>query len=336
MKVLVTGCAGFIGMHVCERLLARGDEIVGVDNLNDYYDVTLKQARLARLQQHPGFRFARLDIADRPGIASLFEQARPDAVINLAAQAGVRYSLQNPHAYVDSNLVGFVNLLEGCRHTGVKHLVYASSSSVYGGNTRMPFSEHDNVDHPVSLYAASKKANELMAHTYSHLFGLPTTGLRFFTVYGPWGRPDMALFLFARAILEDRPIDVFNHGRMQRDFTYIDDIAEGVVRTLDHPPMANPEFDTANPDPATSWAPYRICNIGNHQPIELMTYIEVLEQALGKVARKNFIPFQQGDVPATYAAIDALQSLTGYAPNTPVATGVARFVAWYREYYAVA
>jgi len=336
MKVLVSGCAGFIGMHVCERLLARGDEIVGVDNLNDYYDVTLKQARLARLQQHTNFRFVRLDIADRPAIASLFEQTRPAAAINLAAQAGVRHSLQNPHAYVDSNLVGFVNLLEGCRHAGVKHLVYASSSSVYGGNTRMPFSEHDNVDHPVSLYAASKKANELMAHTYSHLFELPTTGLRFFTVYGPWGRPDMALFLFARAILEDRPIDVFNHGRMQRDFTYIDDIAEGVVRTLDHPPMANPEFDTANPDPATSWAPYRICNIGNHQPIELMTYIEVLEQALGKVARKNFIPFQQGDVPATYAAIDALQSLTGYAPNTPVATGVARFVAWYREYYAVA
>jgi UDP-glucuronate 4-epimerase len=335
MKVLVTGCAGFIGMHVCERLLARGDEIVGVDNLNDYYDVTLKQARLARLQQHPGFRFTRLDIADRPAIASLFEQAGPDAAINLAAQAGVRYSLQNPHAYVDSNLVGFVNLLEGCRHAGVKHLVYASSSSVYGGNTRMPFSEHDNVDHPVSLYAASKKANELMAHTYSHLFGLPTTGLRFFTVYGPWGRPDMALFLFARAILEDRPIDVFNHGRMQRDFTYIDDIAEGVLRTLDHPPAANPEFDTGNPDPATSWAPYRICNIGNHQPVELMTYIEVLEQALGRVARKNFMPLQQGDVPATYAAIDALQSLTGYAPNTPVATGVARFVAWYREYYAV-
>ena len=336
MKVVVTGCAGFIGMHVCERLLARGDEIIGVDNLNDYYDVTLKQARLARLQPHPNFRFARLDIADRPAIASLFEQAGPHAVINLAAQASVRYSLKNPHAYVDSNLVGFVNLLEGCRHAGVEHLVYASSSSVYGGNTRMPFSEHDNVDHPVSLYAASKKANELMAHTYSHLFGLPSTGLRFFTVYGPWGRPDMALFLFARAILEDRPIDVFNHGRMQRDFTYIDDIAEGVVRTLDHPPTANPDFDTQDPDPATSWAPYRICNIGNHQPVELMTYIEVLEQALGKVARKNFLPLQQGDVPATYAAIDTLQSLTGYAPNTPVATGVARFVAWYREYYSVA
>jgi len=336
LKVVVTGCAGFIGMHVCERLLARGDEIIGVDNLNDYYDVTLKQARLARLQPHPNFRFARLDIADRPAIASLFEQAGPHAVINLAAQASVRYSLKNPHAYVDSNLVGFVNLLEGCRHAGVEHLVYASSSSVYGGNTRMPFSEHDNVDHPVSLYAASKKANELMAHTYSHLFGLPSTGLRFFTVYGPWGRPDMALFLFARAILEDRPIDVFNHGRMQRDFTYIDDIAEGVVRTLDHPPTANPDFDTQDPDPATSWAPYRICNIGNHQPVELMTYIEVLEQALGKVARKNFMPLQQGDVAATYAAIEALQSLTGYAPNTPVATGVARFVAWYRDYYGVA
>ena len=333
MKVLVTGCAGFIGMHVCERLLARGDELIGVDNLNDYYDVALKQARLARLQAHPNFRFARLDIADRPALATLFEQAQPHYVINLAAQAGVRYSLQNPHAYVDSNLVGFVNLLEGCRHAGVEHFVYASSSSVYGGNTRMPFSEHDNVDHPVSLYAASKKANELMAHTYSHLFALPSSGLRFFTVYGPWGRPDMALFLFAKAILEDRPIDVFNHGRMQRDFTYIDDIAEGVVRVLDLPPAANQDFDKDQPDPAASWAPYRVCNIGNHQSVELMAYIEVLEQALGRTAKKNFMPLQNGDVPATYASTEALQALTGYAPATSVATGVERFVAWYREYY---
>ena len=339
MKILVTGCAGFIGMHVCERLLSRGDEVVGLDNLNDYYDVALKQARLERLQAHVNFRFVRLDIADRPGMAALFEQTRPAGVINLAAQAGVRYSLQNPHAYVDSNLVGFVNILEGCRHAAVEHLVYASSSSVYGGNTRMPFSEHDNVDHPVSLYAASKKANELMAHTYSHLFSLPATGLRFFTVYGPWGRPDMALFLFAKAILDDRPIDVFNHGRMQRDFTYIDDIAEGVVRVLDQAPAANPGFDKDQPDPATSWAPYRVCNIGNHRPVELMTYIEVLEKALGRTARKNFLPLQDGDVPATYAAIETLQAVTGYAPSTPVSAGVERFVEWYmwyREKFAAA
>ena len=285
MKVLVTGAAGFIGMHVCQLLLARGDEVVGVDNLNDYYDVALKEARLARLAPDPRFRLARMDIADREGIAALFAKERPQRVINLAAQAGVRYSLQNPHAYVDSNVVGFVNILEGCRHNGVEHFVYASSSSIYGGNERMPFSEHDNVDHPVSLYAATKKANELMAHTYSHLFKLPTTGLRFFTVYGPWGRPDMALFLFAKAILEDRPIDVFNHGRMRRDFTYIDDIAEGVIRVLDRPPQADPAFDKQVPDPATSWAPYRVFNIGNHQPVELMAYIEALEQALGKTAK---------------------------------------------------
>ena len=333
MKILLTGAAGFIGMHVCERLLARGDEVIGIDNLNDYYDVALKQARLARLQAKPNFRFVRLDIADREGVAALFKKEKPQRVINLAAQAGVRYSLENPHAYVDTNLVGFVNILEGCRHAEVEHFVYASSSSVYGGNTRMPFSEHDNVDHPVSLYAASKKANELMAHTYSHLFNLPTTGLRFFTVYGPWGRPDMALFLFAKAILADQPIEVFNHGRMQRDFTYIDDIAEGVMRVLDRAPAANPQFDKHHPDPAVSWAPYRICNIGNHQPVELMSYIETLEKALGKTAQKNFLPLQNGDVPATYADTEILQALTGFGPATSVATGVARFVAWYLDYF---
>ena len=334
MKVLVTGAAGFIGMHVCQLLLARGDEVVGVDNLNDYYDVALKEARLARLAPDPRFKLSRLDIADREGIAALFAAERPQRVINLAAQAGVRYSLQNPHAYVDSNLVGFVNLLEGCRHNGVEHLVYASSSSIYGGNERMPFSEHDNVDHPVSLYAATKKANELMAHTYSHLFKLPTTGLRFFTVYGPWGRPDMALFLFAKAILEDRPIDVFNHGKMRRDFTYIDDIAEGVIRVLDRPPQADPGFDKQVPDPATSWAPYRVFNIGNHQPVELMAYIEALEQALGKTAMKNFLPLQDGDVPATYADTSELNRVTDFSPSTPVTEGVRRFVEWYRSYHA--
>jgi UDP-glucuronate 4-epimerase len=332
MKVLVTGAAGFIGMHVCERLLARGDEVVGVDNLNDYYDVALKEARLARLTPAPGFRLSRLNIADREGVAALFAAERPQRVVNLAAQAGVRYSLQNPHAYVDSNVVGFVNILEGCRYSNVEHLVYASSSSVYGGNERMPFSEHDGVDHPVSLYAATKKANELMAHTYSHLFGLPATGLRFFTVYGPWGRPDMALFLFARAILEGRPIDVFNHGRMSRDFTYIDDITEGVIRVLDRPPQANPGFDRQNPDPATSWAPYRIFNIGNHQPVELMAYIKALEQALGRKAVKNFLPLQDGDVPSTYANIDEFTRATDFAPATSVVDGVRRFVDWYLGY----
>jgi UDP-glucuronate 4-epimerase len=333
MKVLVTGAAGFIGMHVCQLLLARGDEVVGVDNLNDYYDVGLKLARLARLTPNPRFKLSRLDIADREGIAALFAAERPQRVVNLAAQAGVRYSLQNPHAYVDSNVVGFVNILEGCRHNGVEHFVYASSSSIYGGNERMPFSEHDNVDHPVSLYAATKKANELMAHTYSHLFALPTTGLRFFTVYGPWGRPDMALFLFAKAMLEDRPIDVFNHGKMRRDFTYIDDIAEGVIRVLDRPPQADPGFDKQVPDPATSWAPYRVFNIGNHQPVELMGYIEALEQALGKSAVKNFLPLQDGDVPATYADTTELNRITGFAPATPVTEGVRRFVDWYRSYH---
>ncbi len=333
MKALVTGCAGFIGMHVCQLLLDRGDEVIGVDNLNDYYDVALKEARLARLAASPQFRLARIDIADRAAMAALFAAERPQRVINLAAQAGVRYSLKNPHAYVDSNVVGFVNLLEGCRDAGVEHLVYASSSSIYGGNERMPFSEHDNVDHPVSLYAATKKSNELMAHTYSHLFGIPTTGLRFFTVYGPWGRPDMALFLFTKAILEGRPIDVFNHGRMQRDFTFIDDIAEGVLRVLDVPPAANPGFDRMTPDPATSWAPYRVFNIGNHQPVELMAYIEALESALGRKAMKNFLPLQDGDVPATYADTTELRRVTGFAPATAVKDGVGKFVEWYRSYY---
>ena len=332
MKVLLTGAAGFIGMHVCERLLARGDEVIGVDNLNDYYDVALKEARLARLAPNPRFKLFRLDIADRDGIAALFAKERPQRVINLAAQAGVRYSLQNPHAYVDSNVVGFVNILEGCRHSGVEHFVYASSSSIYGGNERLPFSEHDNVDHPVSIYAATKKSNELMAHTYSHLFNVPTTGLRFFTVYGPWGRPDMALFLFTKAILEDRPIDVFNHGKMRRDFTYIDDIAEGVIRVLDRPPQANPDFDKQVPDPATSWAPYRVFNVGNNQPVELMAYIDALEQALGKKATRNFLPLQDGDVPATYADTTELNRVTGFVPKTPVVDGVRRFVDWYRSY----
>jgi len=332
MKVLLTGAAGFIGMHVCERLLARGDEVIGVDNLNDYYDVALKEARLARLAPNPRFKLFRLDIADRDGIAALFASERPQRVINLAAQAGVRYSLQNPHAYVDSNVVGFVNILEGCRHSGVEHFVYASSSSIYGGNERLPFSEHDNVDHPVSIYAATKKSNELMAHTYSHLFNVPTTGLRFFTVYGPWGRPDMALFLFTKAILEDRPIDVFNHGKMRRDFTYIDDIAEGVIRVLDRPPQANPDFDKQTPDPATSWAPYRVFNVGNNQPVELMAYIDALEQALGKKATRNFLPLQDGDVPATYADTTELNRVTGFVPKTPVVDGVRRFVDWYRSY----
>jgi UDP-glucuronate 4-epimerase len=334
MKVLVTGCAGFIGMHVCQKLLARGDEVIGIDNLNDYYDVRLKKARLAQLTPSANFSFARLDIADRAALADHFERHLPQRVINLAAQAGVRYSLQNPHAYVDSNLVGFVNILEACRNASVEHLLYASSSSVYGGNTSLPFSEHDNVDHPVSLYAATKKANELMAHTYSHLYGFPTTGLRFFTVYGPWGRPDMALFLFAKSILEDRPIDVFNHGKMRRDFTYIDDIVEGVIRVLDQPPKPNPGFDADTADPASSWAPYRIYNIGNDQPVELMTVIGILEKALGKRAWKNFLPLQNGDVVATQADMEELHALTGFAPTTSVEDGIGHFVDWYRTYYA--
>ena len=307
--------------------------MVGVDNLNDYYDVALKEARLARLTPDARFKLSRLDIADREGIAGLFATERPQRVVNLAAQAGVRYSLQNPHAYVDSNLVGFVNILEGCRHGGVEHLVYASSSSIYGGNERMPFSEHDNVDHPVSLYAATKKANELMAHTYSHLFKLPTTGLRFFTVYGPWGRPDMALFLFTKRILAGETIDVFNHGHHTRDFTYIDDIVEGVIRTLDRVPGPDPCFDPAAPTPASSRAPYRVYNIGSHRPIQLSRYIEVLEQCLGRSAQRNLLPLQPGDVPDTYADVEELVRDTGYAPATPVEVGVARFVEWYRGFY---
>lgn len=333
MKILVTGAAGFIGMHVSQLLLARGETVIGLDNLNDYYSPQLKRDRLARLTPAAGFRFMHMDVADRPAMAAMFDEQKFDRVVHLAAQAGVRYSLQNPHAYIDSNIVGFTNILEGCRHGRVEHLVYASSSSVYGGNTKMPFSEHHNIDHPVSMYAATKKANELMAHTYSHLFGLPTTGLRFFTVYGPWGRPDMALFLFAKAILEDRPIDVFNHGRMVRDFTYIDDIAEGVVRVLDRPATADAAFDPAAPDPARSNVPYRVFNIGNSDPVPLMDFIEAIEQALGKTARKNFLPLQDGDVPATFADVSELAEWTGFKPGTPVREGVGRFVHWYRSYY---
>ncbi|MCB1915091.1 MAG: NAD-dependent epimerase [Rhodocyclaceae bacterium] len=333
MKILVTGAAGFIGMHTSEVLLARGDEVVGIDNLNDYYDPTLKEARLARLVPNANFRFVKLDVADRSGMARLFAAEKFDRVIHLAAQAGVRYSLENPHAYVDSNLVGFMNILEGCRHNQVEHLVYASSSSVYGGNTLMPFSEHHSVDHPISMYAATKKANELMAHTYSHLFGLPTTGLRFFTVYGPWGRPDMALFLFTKAILEGRPIDVFNHGRMRRDFTYIDDIVQGVVRTMDRIAECDPGFDPDRPDPGRSKAPFRVFNIGNHNPVELMAFIEAIEDALGQTAEKNFLPMQDGDVPATYADTAELRQWTDFQPATPVKQGVARFIDWYRGYF---
>ena len=333
-KILVTGAAGFIGHGLCQRLQAEGRTVVGLDNLNDYYDPQLKRDRLARLQVYPGFSHAPFDMADRERTAALFAEERFDAVVNLAAQAGVRYSLVNPHSYVDTNLVGFVNLLEGCRHTGVQHLVYASSSSVYGANTRMPFSVHDNVDHPVSLYAASKKANELMAHTYSHLFGLPTTGLRFFTVYGPWGRPDMALFLFTRAILAGEPIKVFNHGKHKRSFTYVDDIVEGVIRALDRPPGTDPAWNGDAPDPASSGvAPYRIYNIGNEQPVELLRYIEVLEQCLGRKAQMELLPLQAGDVPDTEADVSDLIAATGYRPQVSVEQGVANFVAWYQSYY---
>jgi UDP-glucuronate 4-epimerase len=329
MKILVTGCAGFIGMHVAKLLLERGDEVVGIDNLNDYYDTRLKLARLEQLKPFANFNFVQADIADRATVEDLFARHKPQRVINLAAQPGVRYSLKNPHAYIQTNLVGFGNLLEGCRHHGVEHFVYASSSSVYGANTAMPFSVHDNVDHPVSLYAASKKANELMAHSYSHLYGLPTTGLRYFTVYGPWGRPDMSPWLFTSAILEDRPIDVFNHGKMQRDFTYIDDIAEGTVRVLDRIATPNPEFDTANPDPGSSYAPYKVYNIGNHQPVELMTFIQTIEQALGKEAKKNFLPMQAGDVVATYADVVDLSREVGYEPQTSLEKGISDWVCWY-------
>lgn len=334
-KFLVTGAAGFIGFHVSRRLLDRGDEVVGLDNLNDYYDVRLKHARLAQLQGQTQFRFVKAELADRGALQQVFATDKPDVVIHLAAQAGVRYSLENPHAYVDSNLVGFMNILEGCRHHGVRHLAYASSSSVYGANTRMPFSVHHNVDHPVSLYAATKKANELMAHTYSHLFRLPTTGLRFFTVYGPWGRPDMALFKFTRAMLAGQPIEVYNQGRMQRDFTYIDDIAEGVVRVADRVPVPNPAWSGDAPDPGTSLAPYKIYNIGNHQPVELLYFIEVLEKCLGRQAEKRLLPIQAGDVPATYADVDDLMRDVGFRPATPIEEGIARFVAWYHEYYGV-
>ncbi len=333
MKVLITGTAGFIGSALSLRLLERGDEVIGIDNLNDYYDVELKKARLARTLSHPNFTDVRINIEDRDGVADVFRQYRPQRVVNLAAQAGVRYSLENPHAYVDTNLVGFTNILEGCRHNDVEHLVYASSSSVYGSNTNMPFSVHDNVDHPVSLYAASKKANELMAHTYSHLYRLPVTGLRFFTVYGPWGRPDMALFLFTRNILAGKPIDVFNYGNHRRDFTYIDDIVEGVVRVIDRVPQPNPDWSGDNPDSATSTAPYQLYNIGNNNPVELMHYIEVLEDCLGKKAEKNMLPLQPGDVPATYANIDDLVRDIGYKPDMSVEQGVANFVAWYRDFY---
>jgi len=334
MKVLVTGAAGFIGMHVAKRLLQRGDEVVGVDNLNDYYDVKLKQDRLEQLAGFDKFRFVKLDIADRDIMAELFAREGFQRVVNLAAQPGVRYSLKNPHAYIGSNIVGFTNILEGCRHNRVEHLVYASSSSVYGANTAMPFSVHQNVDHPVSLYAATKKANELMAHTYSHLYNLPTTGLRFFTVYGPWGRPDMSPSLFASAILEGRPIDVFNNGKMQRDFTYIDDIVEGVIRVLDHTATPDPKFDTAHPDAGTSYAPYRLFNIGNHEPVELMAFIETIENAVGKKAVKNMLPMQAGDVVATYADVDDLRQAVGFEPKTPLKEGIAKFVAWYKGYQA--
>ncbi|MBS0013869.1 MAG: NAD-dependent epimerase, partial [Desulfobacterales bacterium] len=333
-QVLVTGAAGFIGYHLAARLADEGIIVAGLDNLNAYYDVELKKARLRRLEQKPGFSFHRIDLEDRDALNRLFEERKFDVVVNLAAQAGVRYSLENPHAYVDANIVGFVNLLECCRHFNVSHFVFASSSSVYGANTKMPFSVHDNVDHPVSLYAASKKANELMAHTYSHLYGMHCTGLRFFTVYGPWGRPDMALFLFTRAILEDRPIQVFNHGRMQRDFTYIDDIIEGVVRVMGKLPEPDPDWSGDNPDPGTSYAPYRVYNIGNNRPEKLMRFINVIEEVLGKEAEKEFLDLQPGDVPATCADIDDLYNAVGFKPVTPIEEGIQRFVDWYRDYYS--
>jgi UDP-glucuronate 4-epimerase len=335
VKVLVTGTAGFIGNALAIRLLDRGDEVIGLDNVNDYYDPSLKEARLDRIKNHPNFTEERVSLEDRAEVERIFEEHKPQRVVNLAAQAGVRYSLENPQAYIDANIVGFTNILEGCRHHNVEHLVYASSSSVYGANESMPFSVHDNVDHPVSLYAASKKANELMAHTYSHLFGLPTTGLRFFTVYGPWGRPDMALFMFTKNILEGKPIDVFNYGKHQRDFTYIDDIVEGVIRTLDHTAEPNPDWSGANPDSATSKAPYRIYNIGSNNPCELLRYIELIEENVGKKADKNLLPMQPGDVLATYADVDALIKDVDYKPSTPLEQGVANFVEWYRDFYKV-
>ena len=332
-KILVTGAAGFIGFHLCQRLMERGEEVVGVDNLNDYYDINLKQARLSLLEEKDNFRLFKFSIEDKESMLRLFESEKFDMVVNLAAQAGVRYSLVNPYSYIDSNVYGFLNILEGCRHHGVKHLVFASSSSVYGANTKMPFSVHHNVDHPVSLYAATKKANELMAHTYASLYKVPCTGLRFFTVYGPWGRPDMALFLFTKAILEGRPIDVFNYGRMRRDFTYIDDIIEGIVRVMDRTPSPDPAWDSNAPDTATSYAPYKLYNIGNNNPVELMQYIEVLENCLGKKAEKNLLPIQPGDVPATFADVDDLIGDTGFKPSTSIEEGIKKFVVWYRSYY---
>lgn len=333
MKVLITGTAGFIGSRLAQRLLDRGEKVIGIDNLNDYYDVSLKEARLAQIKDHPGFTEVRIGIEDRPAMEALFAKHKPNKVVNLAAQAGVRYSLENPHSYVESNIVGFMNILEGCRYNGVEHLVYASSSSVYGANTDMPFSIHNNVDHPLSMYAATKKANELMAHTYSHLYDLPTTGLRFFTVYGPWGRPDMALFLFTKKILAGEPIDVFNYGKHRRDFTYIDDIVEGVIRTLDHTAQPNADWNGDSPDPATAKAPYRLYNIGNNAPIELMHYIKVLEDCLGKKAEMNMLPLQPGDVPDTYADVQDLIADVDYKPDTSVETGIANFVEWYQGFY---
>jgi UDP-glucuronate 4-epimerase len=335
MKVLVTGTAGFIGSTLAKRLLARGDDVIGIDNLNDYYDVQIKKDRLAHLTPQSGFTDIRCNLEDKTAIDTVFKTHKPDRVVNLAAQAGVRYSLINPHAYIESNIVGFLNILEGCRHFGTDNLVYASSSSVYGANTAMPFSVHNNVDHPVSLYATSKKTNELMAHTYSHLFNIPTTGLRFFTVYGPWGRPDMALFIFTKKILAGEPIDVFNYGNHRRDFTYIDDIVEGVIRTLDHVAPRNPQWNGDKPDPATSKAPYRLYNIGSNNPVELLRYIEIIEHCLGKKAIKNLLPLQPGDVPDTYADVDALIEDVDYKPTTPIEVGIENFVKWYRDYYKV-
>ena len=335
MKILVTGVAGFIGSSLAIRLLERGDEVVGIDNLNDYYDVNLKLARLERLKDYSRFKFIKLEISDRTAMEELFIAEKFQRVMHLAAQAGVRYSITNPHAYIDANIIGFMNILEGCRHNAIEHLAYASSSSVYGANTNMPFSIHDNVDHPVSLYAASKKANELMAHTYSHLYNLPTTGLRFFTVYGPWGRPDMSLFMFTRNILEGKPIDVFNYGNHRRDFTYIADIVEGVVRVIDKPAQANASWASDNPDPGTSLAPYRVYNIGNNNPVNLLAFIETLEKCLGKQAIKNLLPLQPGDVPDTYADVSDLVSDLGYKPGTSLETGIGNFVEWYRNFYRV-
>jgi len=333
LRVLVTGAAGFIGMHTAIKLLERGDVVIGVDNINDYYDTTLKEARLKKLIEYERFTFVKVDLEDKDGIDKVFAETSPDSVIHLAAQAGVRYSLTNPHAYINANIVGFINILENCRFNDVKHLTYASSSSVYGGNSKQPFSEHDKVDHPVSLYAATKKSNELMAHAYSHLFNIPTTGLRFFTVYGPWGRPDMALFLFTKAIIEGQPIDVFNRGNMMRDFTYIDDIVEGVVRINDKPASVSPIYDPGLPDPGTSNAPYRLFNIGNNSPIELTKYIEAIENALGKKADKNLLPMQPGDVPSTSSDTTELYKWVGFKPNTSIQVGVNYFVTWYREFY---